>query len=674
MNTLYSLGELNSHIGLVLALAIGFFFGWFLEKAGFGSSRKLTAIFYFRDMAVLKVMFTAVVTALVGYRYLLALGWLQQDAMYMLDTYWGAQIVGGLLFGVGFVMGGWCPGTALVGLASAKWDALVFLVGAGIGSILFNELFALVRPLYEGSHAGVLFLPEGLGISWRLFPLLFCVIAVGAFAGSTRLERRHGQAADGDARPNPRNRAGAAVLLVAAAVLLFVPIHGKNEAAAPTAVAPNVLAEVAEASEHIEPEELADRLMAGAPELLVVDLRGPEEYAGFHIRGAVNIPLAELQAGSASLPTDRTLVFYSNGTTHAAQAWLMMRQWGWTGALVLTDGLLGFWRCCLTPPSLGGVSDPGSARSAGATFRARRVFFVDDRDEPLPVRAGTGSAKASLLTPPGLESHLVSTEWLAEHLGNRGVKVIDARTKSKSYSTAHLPGALYLNVENLRTTVNGYHSMLAPADDIATALGRLGISRGDTVIVYDDRLRDATLMAVALERVGHESFAVLHGGYPQWVEEGRPVTSEVPAVRSVRYKAGGRDRFTIDTDDVHKAVKEGKATVLDVRPAAYFLGEKSDEARPGRIPGAVNRPYESDVAPGRAAWLDKATLRDAYAKLGVEKDQPVIVHCRTGHQASQTYFLLKHVLGYRDVEWFDASWMTWAARGDLPAEAGRLSD
>jgi thiosulfate/3-mercaptopyruvate sulfurtransferase len=213
--------------------------------------------------------------------------------------------------------------------------------------------------------------------------------------------------------------------------------------------------------------------------------------------------------------------------------------------------------------------------------------------------------------------------------------------------------------------------MLAPADDIAKALGRLGIRRGDTVIIYDDRLRDATLMAVALERVGHKSFAVLHGGYPQWVKEGRPVTSEVPAVESVRYKARGRDRSTVDTDDVYKAVKKGKATVLDVRPAAYFTGEKSDEARPGHIPGAVNRPYEADVAPDSAAWIDEPTLRDAYGGLGVEAGQPVIVHCRTGHQASQTYCLLKHILGYKDVKWFDASWMTWAARDDLPAEVGR---
>ncbi len=390
MNTLYSLGELNSHIGFVLALVIGFFFGWFLEKAGFGSSRKLTGIFYFRDMAVLKVMFTAVVTALVGYRYLLAMGWIQQDAMYMLDTYWGAQVVGGLLFGVGFVMGGWCPGTAFVGLASAKWDALVFLVGAVIGSILFNEMFVLVQPLFEGSHAGVLFLPESLRISWRLFPLLFCLIAVGAFAGSTWLERKFGQVGDGDAKPDRRNRRAAVILLLAAAVLLFVPIRVSDEGRATDGM-PNVLAEVADAVDHIEPEELADRLMAGGSDLLVIDIRAPEDFAKFHIRGSVNVPLSQLQTSASSFPGDRMIVFYSNGTTHAAQAWLMMRQWGWTDVLVLTDGLLGFWRRCLTPPSLGG-SDPARARAGGDAFRARRAFFLHAKDQSLPAGAGAESS------------------------------------------------------------------------------------------------------------------------------------------------------------------------------------------------------------------------------------------------------------------------------------------
>ena len=668
INTLYSLGELNGHIGLILSLVIGFFFGWFLEKAGFGSSRKLTGIFYFRDMAVLKVMFTGVVTALVGYRYLLALGWLRQDAVFMLDTYWGAQIVGGLLFGVGFVMGGWCPGTALVGLASAKWDALVFLVGAGLGSILFGELFGIVRPLHESGHAGVLFLPDSLGISWRLFPLIFCLIAVGAFAGSTWLERKFGKDAGKKPGPTCGNRLAALALLLAAAGHLLFPVTVPSEGEGTTPAATGLLGEVAAAMDHMEPEDLADRLMAGDHSVTVVDTRSPADYEAFHIRGAINIPLARLEAMIGSIPGDRTVVLYSNGTTHAAQAWLMMRQWGRSNVLVLTDGILGFWKYCLSPPSLSGVLDAVAAQAAGETFRSRRTFFVEDMGKPLALAVGPSQSASEAMEAPGLKRRLVSTEWLADHLGDRDMKVIDTRSQSSSYSTAHVPGSLYLSVENLRTTIDGYHSMLAPAADIATALGRLGIGRKDTVVAYDDRLRDATLMAIALERVGHRSFAVLHGGYGKWTKEGRPVTAEIPVVKAIPYEAPeGADNFTIDADSLHAAMKQGNVTILDVRPAAYFSGEKSAEARPGHIRGAVNRPYEDDVVADAALWHDESVLRDAYGQLGLNEDRPVVVHCRTGHQASQTYFLLKHVLGFKDVKWFDASWMVWAARSDLPA-------
>ena len=138
IETFFGNGTLDTPAAFLASLLIGIVFGVALEKAGFGSSRRIAGIFYFRDMSVLKVMFTAVVVAMLGICYAKAFGLVTMENVYFLHTIYTAQIVGGLIFGFGFVMSGWCPGTGAVGLASGKVDALVFLLGAIGGSILYN--------------------------------------------------------------------------------------------------------------------------------------------------------------------------------------------------------------------------------------------------------------------------------------------------------------------------------------------------------------------------------------------------------------------------------------------------------------------------------------------------------------------------------------------------------
>lgn len=373
--TLYALDLLQSGAGFMVAGLIGILFGFFLEQAGFGSSRKLTAVFYFRDMAVIKVMLTAAVVCLVGYHYLVALGWLSPAQIRTPDTYWYAQIIGGLLFGVGFVMGGWCPGTAFVGLAAAKLDALVFLLGVVLGSILFNEVFGLLRPLYEGGNAGVLTLYDSLNFSPFAIILAACLIAVAIFIGSSLLEKS--VAGSGAISPRGWKTHGiaAAILVIFAAGLYVVPQR------APVTAAPvprkGYLGEVTRTEEYVAPLELAERIMKGEPGLVLVDVRSPEDYESFHLRDAVNVPVEELaRSADEKIPRDGRIVLYSNGTTRAAQAWLELRHWGWTNAGVLTDGLLGFWRQCLTPPSLRSVDAEQTTGEEWKAFQVRRDYFL----------------------------------------------------------------------------------------------------------------------------------------------------------------------------------------------------------------------------------------------------------------------------------------------------------
>ena len=189
MNTFWGQGLLDGHAALAWAAVIGIAFGFWLERGGFGSSRKLTGLFYFRDFAVFQVMFTALITALVGLEFLRATDLVDVAAVYRPETFLGAQTVGGLVFGAGFVIGGWCPGTAMVGLASGKGDALAFLAGAGLGSLGFAALFPAIQPLAESGACGIATLPASLGLPEFLVVILVLAMAFGGFIAIAKFGR-----------------------------------------------------------------------------------------------------------------------------------------------------------------------------------------------------------------------------------------------------------------------------------------------------------------------------------------------------------------------------------------------------------------------------------------------------------------------------------------------------
>lgn len=184
---LFDHGLLESPFGWTAALLVGLAFGFWLERAGFGSSRKLAAIFYLRDFAVVQVMFTAVATAALGLVALDVAGLFDASRVYRMETLLGPQIVGGLIFGAGFVTGGWCPGTALVGAASGKLDALAFLGATLAGSLVYAALWPQLAPLQEVGACGVVTLPELLHLSSGVVAAIVVAVAIGMFIAIHRL-------------------------------------------------------------------------------------------------------------------------------------------------------------------------------------------------------------------------------------------------------------------------------------------------------------------------------------------------------------------------------------------------------------------------------------------------------------------------------------------------------
>ena len=174
----------------IIAIVIGIAFGFVLESSGFSSSRKLAGVFYGYDFAVLKVFFTAAVVSVIGIYYMDYLGYLDVSNLYVHPTYlWGA-IIGGVIMGVGFVAGGFCPGTSLCAVAIGKLDAWIYVLGIMIGVFIFSELLDFFQHIYEGFYLGNITLIDEFDLNPYWFILIFSIIAVVAFALADMVRKR----------------------------------------------------------------------------------------------------------------------------------------------------------------------------------------------------------------------------------------------------------------------------------------------------------------------------------------------------------------------------------------------------------------------------------------------------------------------------------------------------
>jgi len=187
---LYSYELLSQNAHLILALLIGIAFGFVLERGGLGNAQKLIGQFLLKDFVVFKVMFTAIVTAMVGLFFLSVFGVINLQLISFPDSYLSAQIIGGLLLGMGFAIAGYCPGTTVVGMATGKADALLCFVGLFAGTWIFVLGFAGLESLYQANHLTTDRLPELLSLSFGTVVLLIIAVAIAAFYVSVKIEQK----------------------------------------------------------------------------------------------------------------------------------------------------------------------------------------------------------------------------------------------------------------------------------------------------------------------------------------------------------------------------------------------------------------------------------------------------------------------------------------------------
>jgi len=193
----YKLGYFGFDFSLVIAFVIGVGFGFFLEQGGLGSSRKLAAQFYFRDMTVFKVMFTAIITAMIGLFWLSWIGFVDMSLVYVNPTYILPQLVGGLLFGAGFVIGGLCPGTCLVSSATGRIDGLFTLFGIFFGIFLFAEGYTYLSGFLYSTSLGQLTIPQLINLPHGLILFLVVLLAIAGFVGAEKIEKKFQKSNEG---------------------------------------------------------------------------------------------------------------------------------------------------------------------------------------------------------------------------------------------------------------------------------------------------------------------------------------------------------------------------------------------------------------------------------------------------------------------------------------------
>jgi thiosulfate/3-mercaptopyruvate sulfurtransferase len=274
---------------------------------------------------------------------------------------------------------------------------------------------------------------------------------------------------------------------------------------------------------------------------------------------------------------------------------------------------------------------------------------------------------------------LVSTGWLADHRGEPGLRVVDAtwympqaaRDARAEFAQAHIPGAVFFDIDAIADRTTALPHMLPDAAAFARAVGALGIGDGDRVIAYGGSNLIASARAWWTFRVfGHDDVAVLDGGLPRWRAEGRPLESGVPAPAPRVFTASFRPGLVRDLEAMRANVASRREQVVDARSHGRFTGTEPEPRaglRGGHIPGSVSLSYDQLFRPTDGTLLAADDVRRAFEKAGVDVTRPVTTTCGSGVSAAVLALGL-HTVGRDDVAVYDGSWTEWGGRQDTPVD------
>jgi len=278
------------------------------------------------------------------------------------------------------------------------------------------------------------------------------------------------------------------------------------------------------------------------------------------------------------------------------------------------------------------------------------------------------------------DNALVDTAWVAAHLDDPKVRIVDAswhlpptgRNGHDEYREAHIPGAIYFDIDAISDPDTTLPHMMPTAEAFSAAVGGLGIANNHRVIAYDSEgLFSAPRVWWMLRAFGHDNVAVMTGGFRIWKSEGRPVSDEPPTPSATEFNAQLNTDMVRSLAQMHANMDSGGELVLDARAANRFAGTEPEfrpGVRPGHIPGSGNLPYSEIVDAEAGAFVSSGDLRNAFDTHGATGTQPITTTCGSGLTACILGLGL-HLIGRDNWAVYDGSWTEWGGSEDTPIEA-----
>lgn len=283
---------------------------------------------------------------------------------------------------------------------------------------------------------------------------------------------------------------------------------------------------------------------------------------------------------------------------------------------------------------------------------------------------------------------LVETAWLAEHLNDPHIRIVDMRGYVRTvehdgvqeaayvgardeYQQGHIPGAVYIDwSSDIVDPDETVKAQIAPTDRFARLMEGLGIGDQQLVVAYDAHPASqfATRLWWALNYYGHHQVVVLNGGLPKWQRENRPLVDTVPSYAPATFTPVVQPQLRATAEDVLATLGQQGIKLIDARDSGQYSGAiVRDHGRPGHIPGAINIPREEVIDPASGTFRSNDELSQVYAAAGVKPQEHIVAYCNGGVAATTVLFSLA-MLGYPNLTNYDGSWNEWGIRQDLPVE------